>query len=141
MQLNVGLALPGLSRIDCAGAHEEAGVVALALRQALTTHGKTAALVTADRGLARRVAAELRRWNVEIDDSAGIPLADTPPGVFLRLTATMVGEDLAPTELLATLKHPLASAGMAIPVFRTMVRTLEITVSVSYTHLTLPTKA
>ena len=125
---DVGLALTSLGRIDCAGGREEAGVVALALREALVTPGKTAALVTADRGLARRVTAEMRRWNVEIDDSAGMPLADTPPGVFLRLTATMVSADLAPTELLATLKHPLAGAGMAVAAFRAQVRALEIAV-------------
>jgi len=121
-------ALDGLTRIDCAGGREEAGVVALALRHALVTPGKTAALITADRGLARRVAAELRRWGVEIDDSAGMPLADTPPGVYLRLTATMVSEDLAPTELLAALKHPLAGAGMAVAEFRARVRALEMAV-------------
>ena len=125
---DIGHALTGLTRIDCAGGREEAGVVALALREVLAIPGKTAALITADRGLARRVAAELRRWKIEVDDSAGSPLAGTPPGVFLRLTASMVREDLAPTELLAALKHPLAGAGMAIAEFRAGVRALEIAV-------------
>ena len=34
-----------------------------------------AALVTPDRGLARRVAVELSRWGIDVDDSAGRPLA------------------------------------------------------------------
>ena len=85
------LALRGIERIDCPTAEEEAGVIALRLRQALESPGQRAALVTPDRLLARRVAGELRRWNIEIDDSAGRPLAATPPAVFLRLAASSRG--------------------------------------------------
>ena len=60
---------------------------------------------------ARRVAAELRRWDIAVDDSAGMPLAATPPGSFLRLLATAAAEDFAPVPLLALLKHPLAAGG------------------------------
>ena len=119
-------ALDGVTRIDCPGPREEAGVVAMVMRQALETPGHTAALVTPDRGLARRVAAELRRWEVEVDDSAGLPLAQTPPGAFLRLTARMAAEDFAPVPLLAALKHPLAGLGMAPARLRSAVRRLEI---------------
>ena len=41
-----------------------------------------AALVTPDRLLARRVAAELRRFDIEIDDSGGASLASTMPKKF-----------------------------------------------------------
>jgi len=121
-----GAALEGLVRFDCAGAQEEAGVIALLLRQALETPVKTAALVTPDRALARRVAAELRRWGIEIDDSAGVPLDKSPPGVFLRLILDAVVEDFAPLPLLALLKHPLAAGGRTPEDFRTRVRRLEI---------------
>src|SRR5208282_4391200 len=76
-------ALSGLKRIDCPTPREEAGVVALLMREALETPERTAALVTPDRALARRVAAELERWGIEVDDSAGTPLAATPPGTYL----------------------------------------------------------
>ncbi|HEV2550818.1 MAG TPA: double-strand break repair protein AddB [Stellaceae bacterium] len=118
--------LDGFIRLDCVGAQEEAGVIALLLRQALETADKTAALVTPDRGLARRVAAELRRWSIEIDDSAGVPLEKSPPGVFLRLMLDAVVEDFAPLPLLALLKHPLAAGGRAPEDFRATVRRLEI---------------
>ncbi|MGF1608068.1 MAG: double-strand break repair protein AddB, partial [Kiloniellales bacterium] len=121
-------ALAGLRRIDCAGPGEEAAVVALILRQALQVPGRTAALVTPDRALARRVAAELRRWGIEIDDSAGLPLGETAPGTFLRLTASMIAERLAPLPLLAALKHPLAAGGRSEGAFRARVRALEIAV-------------
>lgn len=121
-------ALIGVSRIECTGEQEEAGVIALVLRQALEDEGRTAALVTPDRGLARRVAAELRRWGVEIDDSAGQPLDQTPPGAFLRLCARMVVDGFAPVPLLSALKHPLAGGGEGTNAFRAAVRRLEIEV-------------
>ncbi len=118
-------ALAGLSRYDCAGAHEEALTIALLLRRKLETPGATAALVTPDRELARRVAAELRRWGIEIDNSAGLPLNRTPPGVFLRLVLDLAASGLAPVPLLAALKHPLAAGGLAPAAFRDLTRPLE----------------
>ena len=117
--------LRDIHRIDCASPQEEAGVIAIVMRRALETPGRTAALVTADRALARRVAAELRRWRIEVDDSAGEPLGETPPGAFLRLTARLVAEDTAPVPLLAALKHPLAAGGEAPAAWRRSVRTME----------------
>jgi len=118
----------GVAVVDCPGAGEEAAVIALAMRRALETPGRTAALVTPDRGLARRVAAELERWHVAVDDSAGRPLARTPPGAFLALTARLVAGRLAPVPLLAVLKHPLAGCGMEPARLRARVRALELAV-------------
>ncbi|MEA2755395.1 MAG: ATP-dependent helicase/nuclease subunit [Aliidongia sp.] len=114
------VAVDGLHRLDLPGAQEEATAVALLLRQVLETPEATGMLVTPDRGLARRVAAELRRWNIEIDDSAGVPLNQTAPGTLLRLIAEAAAERLAPVPLLALLKHPLAD-----PALRDKVRHLE----------------
>jgi len=121
-------AVKGLRRIDCPGPQEEAVTIALLLRESLEQPGATAALVTPDRDLARRVAAELKRWSIDIDDSAGIPLNKTPPGVFLRLVLDLAAQRLAPLPLLAALKHPLAAAGMAPGAFREIVRRLELEV-------------
>ena len=118
-------ALRDFHRIDCASPQEEAGVIAIVMRRALETPGRTAALVTADRALARRVAAELRRWRIDVDDSAGEPLGETPPGAFLRLTARMIAEQAAPVPLLAALKHPLAAGGQTPATFRRSVRAME----------------
>lgn len=85
----------------------EAQAIALALREALEVPGKTAALVTPDRQLARRVAALLARWDLEADDSAGQPLSKTAPGTLLLGIASAAAEELAPVALLALLKHPL----------------------------------
>ncbi len=115
----------GVSRFDCASAQQEAVTIALLLRRKLETPGATAALVTPDRELARRVAAELRRWGIEIDDSAGLPLNRTPPGAFLRLVLELAESRLAPVPLLAALKHPLAAGGLAPALFRRLARRLE----------------
>ena len=120
-----GDALSKVSRYDCAGAHEEALTIALLLRRKLETPGATAALVTPDRELARRVATELARWGIAIDDSAGMPLNRTPPGVFLRLVLDLAASGLAPVPLLAALKHPLAAGGLAPAAFRESTRRLE----------------
>jgi ATP-dependent helicase/nuclease subunit B len=117
--------LAGVARYDCASPRDEAATIALLLRRTLETPAATAALVTPDRELARRVAAELRRWDIDIDDSAGLPLNRTPPGAFLRLVLDAASSGLAPVPLLAALKHPLAAGGWAPERFRDRARRLE----------------
>jgi len=118
-------AVEALVRLDCPGVREEAEAVALIMREALETPGQSCALVTPDRRLAERVEAELKRWKIEIDDSAGRNLDRTPVGTFLRLTAAMVAEEFAPVATLAACKHPLATAGLDDVAFRTLSRTAE----------------
>ncbi|MBI4968908.1 MAG: double-strand break repair protein AddB [Rhodospirillales bacterium] len=119
-------AIEGVLCLEAPGPREEAGAIALLMRQTLEEEGATAALVTPDRALARRVAAELERWAIAIDDSAGRPLADTPPGLFFRLLARAVAGRFAPLDLLALLKHPLAALGLAPAELRRRVRGLEL---------------
>src|SRR5688572_30886000 len=102
--LRPGQALRQVSVIAAANPEEEALAIAIALREAMETSGKTAALVTPDRALARRVLAALGRWNVPVDDSGGDALSDTRSGVFARLVAEAALEGLPPVTLLAMLK-------------------------------------
>jgi len=118
-------ALDGVERVDCANESEEAGVIALMLRRALDEPGRVAALVTPDRKIARRVAAELARWDIQIDDSAGRPVMETPPGLFLRHVVRAVSEGLSPVRLLSLLKHPIAAGGLERDAFRRLVRDFE----------------
>jgi ATP-dependent helicase/nuclease subunit B len=104
---------------------QEALSIALALRAALEEPGRRAALVTPDRNLARRVAAEMTRWGIEIDDSAGRPLAHTAAGSFLCLLAQAADARFAPVPLLALLKHPFARAGQRHANFRARARELD----------------
>ena len=103
--------LSGIRVLELADPAEESQAIAIALREALEEPGRTAALMTPDRTLARRVAAHLRRWGIEADDSAGRPLSQTPPGTFLLAIAAAAAERFAPVPLLALLKHPLTLAG------------------------------
>ena len=128
----------GLTLMEAADPSEEASLIALLLREALEIPERTAALVTRDRALARRVTAELGRWDIAIDDSAGRPLSQTPPGSFLCLLAeaadkalrrcrfwrcsnirsTMMGQDVASfrakaRELDLVLRGPRPDSGLA----------------------------
>ncbi|OZA01302.1 MAG: double-strand break repair protein AddB, partial [Rhizobiales bacterium 17-65-6] len=105
-------ALEGLALVAAADPREEALAIALVLRDTLERPGETAALVTPDRDLARRVAAELNRFGLSIDDSAGVPLAETAPGRLARLVARAAAEDCAPGPLFALLTHPMARFGL-----------------------------
>jgi double-strand break repair protein AddB len=84
----------------------EALAIAMRLRQA-AEDGQTAALITPDRMLGRRVTAALGRWNILPDDSAGTPLHLSPPGRFLRHVAALMSRRLDAEALLTLLKHPL----------------------------------
>jgi ATP-dependent helicase/nuclease subunit B len=114
-----------LERLDAADQQEEALSIALTLREALQTQGTRAALVTPDRQLARRVTAELLRFGIVADDSAGEDLAETPPAIFLRLLAEAFCENLRPVPLLALLKHPFCALGLTPSACRDAARRLE----------------
>jgi len=119
-------ALDGLHLVVAPTAHDEAEAIALIMRSTVETPGKTAALVTPDRVLARRVAASLKRYDLTIDDSAGVPLARTVPGAFLDLLLGAVESDFAPPELMALLKHPLMLLGRRPEETRHAARALEL---------------
>jgi ATP-dependent helicase/nuclease subunit B len=124
--LDTRAALAGVDLILARNEQEEATAIALAMRESLETPGLTAALVTPDRMLARRVAIELGRWGVVVDDSAATPLDREPYGVFARLVAEAAASDADPVKLLSLLKHPLAAFGFARAHCREMARLLEI---------------
>ncbi|GGB34420.1 double-strand break repair protein AddB [Tistrella bauzanensis] len=119
--------LDGLDRLDAADPRAEATAIAVAMRAVLQTPEQTAILVTPDRRLARRVTGELRRWGLNLDDSAGRPLMASGPAVFLDLIARAAAERLAPVPLLALVKHPLAAGGLPPGQFRAGGRLLERT--------------
>lgn len=106
-------AVKDLSLVEARDEEREATIIALKLREAIETPGRTAMLVTPDRDLSRRVALKMRRWNVTVDDSAGAPFANTPCGTFLRLTAHWLGAVSDPVRLMAMIDHPLFGGGFS----------------------------
>jgi len=120
-------ALAGIAVIEAANAEDEALAIAVALRE--TVHrNNTAALVTPDRALARRVAAALLRWNIEADDSGGDRLPDTEAGVFARLVTQAALDGLEPVRLLALLKHARFRLGAHVGAHNRAIATLELAV-------------
>ena len=118
-------ALKDVAVIEAPNSEEEALAIAIALRETAEAAGKTAALVTPDRALARRVLAALARWNVAVDDSGGDLLSDTPAGRFARLAAEAALGGLEPVTLLALLKHPSLRLGAAADAHAHAIATLE----------------
>jgi ATP-dependent helicase/nuclease subunit B len=117
--------MTNLAMIAADNSEMEALAIAVAMREARHLN-KSAALVTPDRALARRVIAALGRWNLAFDDSGGDALMDTPAGIFARLAAEAVANELEPPTLLALLKHPLCRLGGAPDWFRNAVEVLEL---------------
>jgi ATP-dependent helicase/nuclease subunit B len=119
-------ALAGVALIETPTAQDEAETIALILREALEDPKQTAALVSPDRLLARRVATRLEAWGIEVDDSAGRPFAKTVPGAFLDLIAATIAEDFAPARVAALLKHPLTRLGLPAVKVRRAARFIEL---------------
>lgn len=119
-------ALTGMCAVEAATAEEEAEAIALMLREAAETPGRTARLITPDRALARRVAARLEVWGIIVEDAAGLPFARTIPGVLLDLVAAAAEKQFEPVALMTLLKHPLCRAGMAAAEMRRAISTLEV---------------
>jgi ATP-dependent helicase/nuclease subunit B len=124
-EASISDALADVALIVADNENEEALALAVAMRSALETPGKTAALITPDPAIGRRVAAELARWGIEIENSAGRALGDTAGGVFARLTLA-AARDFTPLSLAALLGHPLMRLGRAPDVLATEARALEL---------------
>jgi ATP-dependent helicase/nuclease subunit B len=103
--------LPHVRALVSSDVAAEARAISLLVRQALETPEKRVALITPDRELAVRVAAQLRRWDILVDDSAGRPLLQTPPVTLLLSLAELVADDFGPVSVLGALKHPLVMVG------------------------------
>ncbi|KTE08239.1 PD-(D/E)XK nuclease family protein [Sphingopyxis sp. H115] len=122
---DVSAGIAGLRGAVFADDGQEAQGIALMMRHALETPARTAALVTPDRGLAERVASALLRWDIEVDDSAGRPLGQLPPGTLLLALANLAAR-FDPARLLAVLGHPLVRKGETRRDWLDQVRRLDL---------------
>ncbi|WP_417621592.1 double-strand break repair protein AddB [Parasphingorhabdus sp.] len=118
--------LAGVQTIEARNSAEEAQTIALLAREALEDPHQRVAIVTPDRSLATRISAHLKRWEIQVDDTAGQPLAKLPEGIlFLNLIAT-VADGFPPAEFLALLKHPLVRHGQERLDWLNQVRKLDL---------------
>ncbi|MGZ8369884.1 MAG: double-strand break repair protein AddB [Caulobacteraceae bacterium] len=121
----VAKGLDGLAVLPARNEEACADLAALLLREVLVTPGKTAALITPDQALARRVSARLSRWGVAADSSSGSPLSGHPPGVLAALAARLAADPTDPVALLGVLKHPFVRLGRSPADLRLARDTLE----------------
>ena len=104
-------ALSKISLIEAGNERQEALAIAIAMREVLTQEEKTAALITPDRNLARRVSIELQRFNITVDDTGGTPLKNSDSALFLRQISQICFSPFQNSALAALLKNPLCLAG------------------------------
>ena len=114
--------------IEARDEREEALTVAVALREAVQIPEHTALLVTPDRGLAERVRAELKRWDIDVEDSAGVPLSDTRPGLLARLICEASASNFSVRSVYALLHHPLFRCGLSRENLIGAIRAVELAV-------------
>lgn len=98
--------IKNISLLESRTQRDEALAIALKMREILNFPEKTAALITYDRNLARRVASELERFEIKIDDSAGLPLGLSPIGIFLRLIIEAAQNMDSEVSFIGLLKNP-----------------------------------
>ena len=108
---NLSEAFDNVALIEAKDEREEALAIAIALRAAVEEKGKTAALVTADRMVARRVSAELSRFGIIANDSAQRPFSGLLLGNWLELILlTLDTNDIY--AFLGLLRHPFTRLGL-----------------------------
>lgn len=103
-------ALNGLTILDAADESEEALYAALLMRETLETDDQSAAFVTPDAALARRVSSHLKRWGVDVEPSSGRPLTRTPAGALVFLALDWLADPGDPVALAALAKHGYVAA-------------------------------
>lgn len=101
-------AVEGLDLIAAKDETDEAHLAALLVRQTFETPHQTAALVTPDIGLTRRVSAILKSYGIDCQPSAGRPLSQTDAGSFAILIGAWICDPTHPVRLLAVLRHKLS---------------------------------
>jgi ATP-dependent helicase/nuclease subunit B len=83
---------------------QEARAIALAAREAVEK-GQQVGIISPDRDLARRIKVELERFDIVIDDSAGMPLGQSPAGRWLRQLLAALHSDFNPVDMVALLAN------------------------------------
>lgn len=123
--INVSSATDGIQIINCNSQRDEATAIAFKIREIINIPEKTVALITYDRNLARRVSAELERFDIKADDSAGLPLHLSSLGIFLRLIVESAEDKYSMVKLISLLKHPFTLLGSTATEFRKIVYVYE----------------
>ncbi len=104
----ISKALKNLQIIEAKNDEEQARSIALATFSSIIDK-KTVGIVCPDRNLARRIISELKRFNIDVDDSAGTPLFQTRGGRLVRQILALVASDFSSLDLVAFLRNKFVS--------------------------------
>jgi len=110
-QVPVSLALEGVAVLAAQNADLEARAIALAARSALAG-GRTVGIISRDQTLGRRIAAELNRHGIEVDDAAGTPLYQSAAGRLARQVLAVADGNYAPVDTVALLRNGAVGLGL-----------------------------
>lgn len=121
----VAEALTGVSVIAAPTADLEARAIALAARQALVDR-KSVGIVSRDQTLARRIAVELKRHGIEVDDPAGTPLFQSSAGRLARQILALAASDYGAVDTIALLSNAAVTLSMDRNDVRRLTRTLDL---------------
>lgn len=111
MPMVLSIATQGMSIIAARNEDEQARAIAIAARASLA-QDRTVGIVSPDRNLARRIAAELKRFAIEVDDAAGTPLFQSAAGRLARQLLATADNDCAAVDLIALLRNRAVSFGL-----------------------------
>ena len=111
LAMGLAMATQGLAILAARNEDEEARAIAIAARAKLD-EDKTVGIVTPDRNLARRIAAELNRFGIVVDDAAGTPLFQSAAGRLVRQILAVATNGCAAVDIVALLRNRAASFGL-----------------------------
>ncbi len=119
--------LKGVSKITLKTDLDETLAISLCLKE-MMEKGKKTLLITPDRKIAKSVASELKRWNIIVDDSAGISASEIDSGNYMILILNAIINKFSPFDMLSVLKHKFTHLGYKKEVLEGIVNNLEIEV-------------
>lgn len=103
--------LNGVEKLSLNNDADETLAIAFTIRKMIEENKKTL-LITPNRNIAKAVASELKRWNIDVDDSAGTGASEIPTGNYFILLINAIVDNFAPIPLLSILKHSLSHFNM-----------------------------
>jgi ATP-dependent helicase/nuclease subunit B len=109
--LPIGEAVTGVAILAAPNADTEARAIALAARATLAS-GRTVGIISRDQTLARRIAVELKRHGIIVDDAAGTPLYQSAAGRLARQILAVAASNYAPVDTIALLHNGAVSLGL-----------------------------
>ncbi len=107
----ISLAFEKVSLISATTDQEQARAIALACLNGLNKK-QSIGIISPDRNFARRIASELARFDIKVDDSAGTPLFYTRAGRLIRQILALAKNKFFSVDLIAFLRNQQTCLGL-----------------------------